>query len=275
MRMVIDSNSLRSAELLDYLSLRKTNAAVIPDSVFIEAYKGMDVLGVCQSMAIISEFPDQVIVLKPAMKCCGLHGRAKGLQRRLIDEGRTKNFFQYAAMYKQAANGHVDSIRQIMSDSRPAAAHSDDLKREVADLGERIDEFVSQFSKPDRARIRAGLLPSEDGMQHALHVIVTNTYDILQKHPTVYRWPKRHEVVNTFIFRACLCRILLAMLIGSRGSQEDTSIEKLANGQVDSFIAAYATYFDGVFSADKNLVATFAQACRWLEIFRRFGPTNS
>jgi hypothetical protein len=268
MRMVIDSNILQAAELRHYLSAKKANIAVLPDFIFVEAYKPRSVPSVCKSMAILCEFPNQVIVLKPTKKCSGLSGRLAGLQRRLIHEEGTRQFGRYAQLLQRARDGDIDAIHQIESDFGQPSAHIDGLADEAIGLGSRIDEFISHFSPADRASIRDGRVPSSEGIRHALRKIVTTTYEVLESHPNVHRWPEKHELINTFIFRACLCQILLAMDLGSRGAQAATSIKKMVNHQMDAFIAAYATYFDGVHSNDKQLARTHRAACTWIAAFR-------
>jgi hypothetical protein len=270
MQMVIDSNILQSPALRNFLSAKKTNIAVLTDFVFVEAYKSRSVPSVCKSMAILCEFPKQVIVLKPAKKCSGLSGRLKGLQRRLIHEEQTREFGRYTQLIRRARDGDAEAIRHIESDFRQPTAHMDALAEESSGLGNRIDDFVSHFSPADRAKIRDGRVPASEGIRHALNRIVTTTYDVLKSHPNVHRWPKKHELINTFIFRACLCQTLLAMDLGSHGTQAATGIRKMINHQMDAFIASYATFFDGVYSNDKQLAKTYETACTWIDAFRRF-----
>lgn len=268
MKMVIDSNALQSIELRDHLSANKANVAVVPDFIFVEAYKSKSVAAVCKSMEILCEFPSQVIVLKPTMKCSGLVGREAGLQRRLIHQKQTSQFSSYARMLRRARDGDNSAIRSIEADFAAPTAHMDGLAQEAIGLGERIDHFVSNLSKEDRAAIRADRLPSEQAIRHAMKQILKTTRYVMETHPNVYQWPKAHELVNTFVFRACLCQVVLAMYLGSQGSQAKTSIKRHVNHQMDAFIAAYATYFDGVHSNDTQLIRTFRTASIWIEALR-------
>ncbi|PXV53599.1 hypothetical protein SAMN04487785_116115 [Dyella jiangningensis] len=276
MRMVIDSNFLvplpgQPSKLREYLARKATNFAVLPDFLFLEAYKTGSVAGVCRSMEVLCEFPRQVLVLKPTKVCSGLRGREAGLQRRMIAEEHTRQFLQYPRLLEQASAGDASAVRHILRDSKSPAEHMGGLADEAIGLGERIDEFANGFSREDRACIRKGQVPSAKGVAHMFERVVTQVTGTLRGHPNVGRWPKKEEVRNTLIFRACLCQVLLAMDLGAQGEQSGTRIEKMVNHQVDAFIAAYGTFFDGVFSNDKLLVKTYEAARIWLEVFRRAG----
>src|SRR6187431_469760 len=96
MLMVIDSNRLQSTELREFLNQSTQNKAVLPDFAAMEAYKGNTLKSIFKSMEVVCEFPSQVVILKGSAKVCGLHGRRKGLRRRLIDEVQTAHFPEYA-----------------------------------------------------------------------------------------------------------------------------------------------------------------------------------
>src|SRR5260370_13422888 len=94
-RMVVDSNALQSPMLRDYLSKSISNFAVLTDYASMEAYKGNTLASIFPSMAILADFPRQVIVLKTTRVVCGLRGRPTGLQRRLIHREQTSGFSNY------------------------------------------------------------------------------------------------------------------------------------------------------------------------------------
>src|SRR5208283_5895624 len=61
-RMVVDSNALQSPVLRDYLSKSIDNRAVLTDYASMEAYKGNTLVSIFRSMALLADFPRQVIV---------------------------------------------------------------------------------------------------------------------------------------------------------------------------------------------------------------------
>lgn len=68
------------------------------------------------------------------------------------------------------------------------------------------------------------------------------------------------ELPNMFIFRVALCGYLLCLRWISEGGAKTVRLEKMRNDLVDIFIAAYATYFDGLLTADKKLNAIYHEA---------------
>lgn len=84
--MVVDSNALQSPQLRDYLSESANNFAVLTDYAAIEAHKGNTLVSIFRSMALLADFPRQVIVLKPTIVASGLRGGRREIQHRLIDD---------------------------------------------------------------------------------------------------------------------------------------------------------------------------------------------
>ena len=84
---------------------------------------------------------------------------------------------------------------------------------------------------------------------------------LFKDHPSVRKWPKLREARDTFIFRYALCGyVSILMRIGDGGAGK-TKPEKLRNNDViDVNIAAFATYFDGLLTADKRAAEIYAGA---------------
>ena len=84
MRKIVDSNYLQHPKLREFLLRSQSNSAVLTDCAAVEAYKGDTLQSIFKSMAILSEFPNQVVVLKGTKVISLLSGRTSGLTRRLI-----------------------------------------------------------------------------------------------------------------------------------------------------------------------------------------------
>lgn len=61
----------------------------------MEALKGNTLVSIFKSMEILSEFPDQVEVLKSTSIVSQLIGRRCGMTRRMIDKDQTNGFPDY------------------------------------------------------------------------------------------------------------------------------------------------------------------------------------
>jgi hypothetical protein len=131
-RTVIDSNALQSQELQAHLASSKDNFAVINDYLAMEAYKGNTMVSIFRSMKILTQFPHQVIILKPTGKICGLRGGRAGLQRRMIDERQTREFPKFCQALRAAELGNVRLQREILENGRAASRHMDRILASAA-----------------------------------------------------------------------------------------------------------------------------------------------
>ena len=146
MRKVVDSNFLQSDGLRDYLSKSATNFVVLTDYAAMEAYKGDTLASIFRSMDILAQYPKQVIVLKGTQIVCGLRGRNKGLQRRLIDEKQTREFSSYCKDLLAAQHGNVHLENSILKLGREATVHMDRMLADVADLPGALSEVAGNYT---------------------------------------------------------------------------------------------------------------------------------
>jgi hypothetical protein len=63
-RKVVDRNYLQAPELREYLAGSRKHRAVLTDYAAMEAFKGDALANIFSATEIISEFPNQIIVLK-------------------------------------------------------------------------------------------------------------------------------------------------------------------------------------------------------------------
>lgn len=264
MRVVIDSNKLQSETLRMYLVKSRSNFAVLTDYAAMESHKGDTLASIYRSMAILSDFPSQVIVLKGTRAACGLKGRTAGLQRRFIDEAHSTGFATYVDHLRQAQNGNRHIQGQLLENGREATAHLDRMLADADTTGAVIDNIATLYSKEERRAIRLGENYSaaiiDKTVRNILHIAGT----AFREHPNVHIAPTYVELPNTYIFRAALCTYLLALDWGARGSARDAAPAKLRNDLVDMNFAAYATYFDGLMTADAKVLRIHREARVWL-----------
>jgi hypothetical protein len=91
-RMIVDKNLLESDELRAWLSQSKDNFAVITDYAQLEALKGNALVNILKSTEVISEFPKQVLILKPIAVISGMKGKRKGQKKRFTSGRATRAF---------------------------------------------------------------------------------------------------------------------------------------------------------------------------------------
>jgi hypothetical protein len=261
MKLVIDSNALQSEELRTFLSNSKGNFAVLPDFVGMEAYKGDPLKTVYKSMAIVSDFPNQVIILKGSAKVCGLSGRRKGLQRRLIDDQQTAGFADHARALHFAKAGNVRIQEQIRDLGEFANAHLNNMRDEAENIRGPIGELGRRFSKEERSQLRAGEKYSSELVDKVVRIVMELAALAFRDSRAILRKPSYQELPNTFIFRVMFATFLHSIRRFSQGGFDQLSSDKLANDFVDMMFVAYGSYFDGGMSSDKNVKYMFNETC--------------
>jgi hypothetical protein len=267
MRKVVDSNFLQSDGLRRYLAKSNQNYAVLTDYAAMEAYKGDTLRSIYRSMEILSRYPRQVIVLKGTQAVCGLRGRRAGLQRRLIDERQTQGFGEFCRDLRAAQNGDPSFRKQILAHGRAATAHMDEIISDAAGLPEAIDEVAKNYTGAELRILRNGSPLTEEILDKLIHGILLLAADLMKKHPQVTNFPKATELPNTYIFRDALCAYLLTLRWIEVGGARNVKPEKMLNDIVDISFAAYATYFDGLLTADKKLSHLYEEAKYLLDSF--------
>lgn len=260
MRKVVDSNFLQSDGLRDYLSKSATNFVVLTDCAAMEAYKGDTLASIFRSMEILAQYPKQVIVLKGTQIVCGLRGRNAGLQRRLIDEIQTGEFSAYCKNLLAAQHGNVGLQNSILEHGREATARMDRMLADVANLPGVLSEVAGNYTDAEVKILRKGSELTEDMIDKLIQHILLLAATLFRDHPRVSKLPDATELPNTFIFRNALCAYLLMLEWISVGSPLKIKPERMRNDLVDLHFAAYATFFDGLLTADKKLDRIYQDA---------------
>jgi hypothetical protein len=262
MLMVIDSNRLQSIELREFLNRSTQNKAVLPDFAAMEAYKGNTLKSIFKSMEIVCEFPSQVVILKGSAKVCGLHGRRKGLRRRLIDEVQTAHFPEYARALRHAEAGNTRLRRELIAFGASSDEHLDKtMLKDAQEIRAAFDEFASAYTKEERMAFRESDSYTPAMIDTLVKTVLQLVSTIFQNSPLIKRRPSYSEAPNTFMFRVALACYLLGIKRASQSSVSAVKPEKIRNDLVDMMFVAYGTYFDGVLSADKNVQMMFTEVC--------------
>jgi hypothetical protein len=260
MQQVIDSNFLQSEKLRDYLAASPSNQAVITDYAAMEAHKGDTLKSIYKSMGILCEFPKQVVILKSTMVVCGLRGRGPDLREPLIDRDQTNGFPAYCRQLRAAQEGDVALQHDILEHGRVATAQMARVQADVAIMPEVFAGRATVFTKDEISILRHGTPLTETMLDKLMRSTMMLAANFFKTHPNGGWLPTAKELPNTFIFRFSLCAYLLHLNWIAQGSQAVIKPEKLRNDMVDVNFAAFATYFDGLLSADKKLTGIYVQA---------------
>jgi hypothetical protein len=91
---------------------------------------------------------------------------------------------------------------------------------------------------------------------------------LFKEHPSATEWPRGPEMRNTFIFRYALCGYVSILKRIEDGGTGSAKPEKLRNDVIDANFAAFATFFDGLLTADRRAGEIYAEAASLLrEVF--------
>jgi hypothetical protein len=270
--MVVDSNFLQRGELRQYLTTSKSNLVVLTDYASMEAYKGNTLVSIYRSMAILSEFPKQVLILKGTQTVCGLRGRQSGLQRRLIDEGQTRGFPVYCRRLSAAKAGDKSLQKQLLTRGLAADAQMERMLRDAQKMAGRLEELAKTFTKDELLALRTHS-PLPLGMvEKIIKNIMWVAGFLFNDHPRTKRLPLWNEVPNTFIFRLAICMYIWALNWISVGGAKGAKPTTILNDMIDLNFAAYATFFDGLLTADQKLSRLHSDADRLYRIAFKHTP---
>lgn len=269
MRKVVDSNFMQADGLKQYLAKSTQNCVVLTDYAAMEAYKGDTLVSIYRSLEILAQYPKQVIVLKGTQAVCGLKGRSAGLQRRMIDGKQTREFGEYCKHLRAAKRGDLFFQEQLLRLGRDATAHMDRMLTDAADMPNILDEVAETYTKTELRVIRTGAAYTEQMTDKLIKDILLLALCLFRDHPRVTKLPNAKELPNTFIFRTALCGHLLSLRWIAVGGARNIKPEKMRNDMVDINFAAYATYFDGLLTADKKLNEIHEKAAYLLPILPR------
>jgi hypothetical protein len=253
MRTVIDSNFLQSAGLRAYLSKSPANIAVLTDYAAMEAHKANTVEMLYRSMAILSEFPKQVIVLKGTQAVCALRGRPSGLQRRMIDHQQTRGFAEYCTHLAAARRGNLSIQAQLLELGREARHQMDRILGDTQEFCGAVEDLANMYNANEIQIIRKGAPYTRAMAEKMLQQILMMARVLFDRHPRVTKLPAPHELPNTFLFRTALCVYLLLKRWISVGGAHQAKPERLRNDMIDISFAVYATYFDEFLTADRKI----------------------
>jgi hypothetical protein len=252
MRTVVDSNFLQDDGLRAYLSKSPVNMAVLTDYAAMEAHKADTLEMLYRSMAIVSEFPKQVIVLKGTQAVCALSGRASGLQRRMIDQEQTRGFAEYCRHLAAARRGDLSLQAQLLELARAARLQMERILYDVQDFGGAVEELANLFNNNEIQIIRKSTPYTRKMAAKMMQQILMMARVLFDRHPRVTKLPPIRELPNTFLFRTALCMYLLAKRWISVDVHQARAA-RIRNDLVDVNFAVFATYFDAFLTADRKI----------------------
>jgi len=259
-RKVVDTNFLQDEALRSYLSESIDNYAVLTDYAAMEAYKGDTLTWIYDRMEILAQYPKQVLVLRGTQDICGLKGQTATSQAPLIDEVQTREFSEYCHHLLAAKRGDLSLQQQLLEHGREATAHIDQMLIDMPTLSSGIDLVEKTYSPAELKILRRREEHTPRMRKRLIQNVLLLAGYLFKDHPGVTELPGGPEVRNTFIFRYALCGYVSILKRIVDGGAGQTKPDKLRNDVIDVNFAAFATYFDGLLTADKRAAEIYAEA---------------
>jgi hypothetical protein len=261
MRKVIDNSMLQSTDLQRYLSASPLHFAVLPDFVAIESYKVSSVEEILKRWKIISQFPRQALVLKGTSIICGLRGRARGLQSRMIDYKQTAAFPKFCEKLKKTQMGDARYQRALLELSAAAQQEIATASAAVPKVMESRRQLASTYTQSEARAIRIREeLPQSLKVKFVRNVCLL-FWMLMRDHPRVRDLPNNFDDgCNLYLFRFALCIHIWLLEWIAEGSNEQSNAGRVRNDLIDLHVAAYGTYFDGLMTGDDRMAYIHSMA---------------
>lgn len=260
MKKIIDANYFQDPELRAYLASAKENFVVFNDYACMEAYKGDSIISIAKSIEIVSNFPEQVIILKSTRDVVQLSLSLAGLQQ-LEDVGQT-NQFRYFCLGVQLAKSGDESLKaQIIRKGLEASACFNKLRKDSEKGVEGITKLKKSFTLEQLTILRRREQISSEIASKITREILLLTAILFRDHPNIKRIPQSVLIRNSYIFRFAASAYLLALKWVSDGGARNVGLDKLCNDLVDMNYVAYGTYYDGLLTRDIKMKEIYQQVC--------------
>ncbi len=267
MKKVVDINYLQKPELEDYLAKSRDNYVVFTDFASMEIYKCNSLKNLACKIIIVSQYSNQVIVLKGTREISSLTLVTNKLPQSLIDYTQTVAFFEFCEHTKSACEGDKLLSREVLSRESNASQYLDEQMQSHQLIVDAIKGFAKSYDPSHLKALRKGKELPPDFMDRITKNILLTTQFLLEKHPDVQALPEGEYLRNNYVFRFAICTHLLSLRWIKDGGYEQVSKEKLRNDIVDMSYVTYATYFDGLLSLDKKLNEIYNDTMNYLHYF--------
>lgn len=251
--MVIDTNSLKSDELKEYLS-DPANVAVLPDFAVLETLKIGDAKGISDQLATCAERPKQIKALKPTYSLAGFRSRrrGRGLQRRLVDKKQTEFFKTFCDNVEGAKNGDQLLQKQLKSRCEAAAFDLEKIVKNQETFTANLAEHAKNYTEAELKILRKGEPITPELFSKIIDHIFSLLLWLLATHPYFKKLPDFKTLPNAFLFRFAVAGYVVALRCLKEGGAKGASSENIGSQMVDAMFATYATYFDGILTKDRR-----------------------
>jgi len=274
---VLDASCCRDGKyppLESYLRERTENKVVIVPTLGVESHKGTDPnYNLKRSLDVISEFPKQVVILKPTGYIIYKELRRNDLPHGLFELESTSGFDTYCNQTLHSRDERI--IRQIVDRGKDANDYLQLCRDEVSKMIPSIDEIRRRFDARERDILSNAF--NDDGfilketqlLLKVYNIAIPFAYDLGSRRFSSFTSLSKDDKLIQLGFREGIGIFMVLLKWAARGGYEQLKPEKLRNDTLDASYSTFATYFDGIMTLDKGLLSTYQLTKACLNFFQR------
>lgn len=255
MRVVIDTNSLETTELSFFLGCSSEHAAVVPSHSAAEIFRPNSNEAIFSAFGTLCSFPKQVIVLKENRIANRVDPSSPAISNHFIDKTATRKFPEFCNILHDTTDGDGSYLNQIALRRRWAIERIENMRQSFGNLEEELAELGSNFTDNELYQLRSGNRLLNLTKQKILAITTSlagQMYGEQFRGRRLFPPPYRY---NHFVWRYTLAHIVRLMCHLKSGAKRRAS-KKAANDHFDNVFATFGTYFNGVMSNDREMLAT-------------------
>ena len=267
MKKVIDINYLQKPVLENYLAKNRDNYVVFTDFACMEIYKCNALKNLACKLKIVSQYPEQIIVLKGTREIVSLTLATNKLPQSLVDNIQTTGFLEFCNHLKSACQGDKLLTKEVLQKESLASQYLEGLMQSHQLIVDGIKGFTKSYDHSNLKAFRnSKKLPQGMRKKMTEHIFLL-TCNFYKDHPDIQVVPEFDTLKNSYIFRYAVSVYFLALRWIKDGGIDQVSQKKLRNDAVDMSYVTYATYFEGLLSLDKKLNAIYQDTLNYLHYF--------
>ncbi|AWC23632.1 hypothetical protein ASC75_00035 [Aminobacter sp. DSM 101952] len=254
-RLVIDSNMMRSQVLRDFLSETGANIAVLPDVIWVETYKSGTLRAIAETLSVVGDFPDQVIVLKSSGEIAVLDP-AFGMTAATMGTGNDLREMMKAL--DLARRGEATVLEQFTMQWSRAADLMGGMLEGAVDILQSLPEMEETYTAEELRRFRTTNRFSQEMIAKifgSADQVCETLFALHGREPPV----DIRQRSDTYLYRFSLAIMMYMVWWIRAGSQLPTRHDRARNDIVDLSFAVHATYFDDLMTQDKKAVWMYTQ----------------
>lgn len=266
---VIDSNMLQSDELRRYFTQESGNLAILPDFAWYELYKQQSLEGLRLGLSVVGDHPEQVILLRSGGHISRLDPAVAEDLNRLVFDGPEGEIGELVRLVRSDEPMDDLAAARLTSLWDWARTLQPSLIEGATDIAVSFPEMQEQmFNHKEIRTIRTAGKYTEQ-MILTIFGAALQIWETLAGHYEI-EWEGLDETVvcRAYLFRYALGIVINLLWWIRGGSQAVVRMDRMSNDLIDLGFAAYATYFDGLFTRDEKAAWVHANLVAAITSFR-------